>query len=67
MSNALGQATPSIELQARNRFVDALTEIQRTAADESSQDRVSALRALASAAKSLADTLEHEALDDDPR
>ncbi len=56
-----------MNLEARDRFLGALTEMLRAAADETSRDRASALRALAAAAEASADALEGEAVDDDRR
>ena len=58
------EATPS---DARDRFLASLTEIVRSALEESSRDRASALRDLAAAAQALADRLEDQQPDDDRR
>lgn len=63
----IGLPAAAIELEARDQFIDALTGLLRTAADETSQNRGSALRALAAAAEALAAALEGEAVDDDRR
>ena len=52
------QGSGSDEHGPRDQFVASLTEILKTAASESTRDRVSALRKLAAAAEELAETLD---------
>ena len=61
------QTIPVAPSEARDRFLASLAEIVRSALEESSPHRASALRDLAAAAEALAATLEDESPDDDRR